>query len=671
MRFASKPLASADPCRRAHPPERPDVQPIGASRFSFVHLNPKRSSLPLPPARPRGRRLHASVQGALFMGFAALLLALATVLPVRTVAAQTPIFTSADLESELTSREAQLIAAVNVERQTAGLLPLRWNRNLSEAARWFARDAVITQPTCGPEDSLGRGPGTRMRAFGYANISQWGEALACGFTEPAAAVNAWMYGDPQRGVLMNPDAREAGAGYFYSQESRRGFVVFVAATDPAFAPVVINGEALSTAAPQVTLTVHPQPSPAVAMKVSNSPDFDAVAWEPYATEKQWTLEAGQGWHTVYVLLRSSENQTQLLSDTIYLGDSVARSEISLSQATNIGTAFSAASMPSLAAPLVRLSLDWSYDSSDPTFLVYQGSPLVEDDAAAVGGSVVRLVGGDRPGVVRGALATLPVNKSLTAYFRLKVSDNRGNAEVARLVVRANGQEFGPLVLKASDFAQPEQFQEFAVDFAFPSSALTSQTEVEVERNGAPDIVVDAVRFYGQPLSTRAPILWTTGSSAFRGQGVVARTQDAAGMGAPFYIVGAPVDAASALPELAPTLKPSPDTLVFKSMKGDITPANAAVVVCAAWCANVTWQATAQAPWLVVTPSYEGVIVRANPTGLAQGVYETTLTITPGPGVNAASSSVAVQLQVDGAEPVAPLDPRDVTTQVYLPTTMRP
>lgn len=663
MRLASKPLASADPRRRAHPPERPDVQPTGASRSSFVHFSRKQSAHPRLPGR---HRLHG-----LIIGLAALLLALVTGLPVKSAAAQTPTINFAELESELTSREAQLIAAVNVERQQAGLMPLRWNRNLSDAARWFARDAVLTHPICGHVDSLGRGPGTRVRAFGYANVAQWGEAVACGFTEPAAAVNAWMYGDPQRGVLMDAGAREAGAGYFYSQELRRGYVVFTAAADPTFAPVVINGEALSTASPQVTLALHPQPSPAVTMKVSNSPNFDTVAWEPFATVKQWTLEAGQGWRTVYVLLRSSDNQTQLLSDSIYLGDSVARSEISLSQATNIGTAFSAAGMPSLAASTVRLSLDWSYDSSDPTMLVYRGTQIVEDDAAAIGGSVVRLKGGDRPGLARGTLATLPVNKLLTAYFRLKVSDNRGDAEVARLVVRADGREFGPLVLKASDFAQPEQFQEYAIDFAFPSPPLTSQAEVQVERTGAPDIVWDAVRFYGQPISTREPIVWTTGSSTFRGQGVLARTQDAAQMGVPFYIVGAPVDAASALPGVVPTLKPTPDTLVFKSMSGAVVPANAAVVVCAAWCADVTWQATAQAPWLVVTPSYEGIIVRANPTGLAKGVYESFITVTPGAGVNAAQSTLAVQLRVDGAEPVAPLDPGSITTRVYLPTTMRP
>ncbi len=502
-------------------------------------------------------------------------------------------------------------------------------------------------------------------------MAVWGEAIVCGFTEPNSAVTAWMFGDPQRSVLMNPDAHEAGAGYYFSEALGRGFVVFDVAADSAFGPVVINNEAILSKTPQVTLTLHPQPVPAVAMKVSNTPDFDAVAWEPFATSKAWTLEAGEGWRTVYVLLRSGNNQTQMLSDMIYLGESVRISEISLTQATNIGTAFSAPSLPAVESPLVRLSLDWSLDSSDPAFLVYRGPQVVEADTACVGGSVLRMLGDTSPGLARGILYTLPVNKLLTAYFRLKVSTNQGSAEVARLKVRAGGQDFGPLVIKADDFAQAEQFQEFAIDFAFPSPALSADVEVWVERTGAADVVVDAVRFYGQPLSTRAPIVWGTGSTAFRGQGVLARTQDEAGVGDPFYIVGSPINVANEMPDIVTRLAAAPNSLIFKSANGDILPANAAVVVCTAGCEDATWQLSVNVPWLTVTPSYEGMIVRANAAGLPKGVYESIITVTPGPGLGATASTVAVQLLVDGAAPVAPLRPVEIKEYVYLPLATRP
>ena len=659
---ARRSLAFADSHRQMHPPERSGVWPSGAARISSFLFKQRLS--------PRSSNPAARRAGNLLLAFVALLLLMAGALPARSAAAQSPIFSVANLETELTSREAQLIAAVNVERQIAGLLPLRWNRNMSEAARWFARDAVLNGPICGHTDSLGRGTGTRLRAFGYSNIDTWGQAIVCGFTEPHAAVAAWMYGGEARAALLNPNAREAGAGYFYSQELSRGFVVLDVAADPTFAPVVINNEAVSTSSAQVTLALHPQISPSVAMKISNTPDFDAVAWEPFATQKSWVLEAGTGWRTVYVLLRCENNQTQFLSDTIYLGDSLDNAEISLSQATNIGTAFGASGLPA-TMPSVRLSLDWSYDSGDPTFIIYRGPQHVDVDATAIGGSALRMLGSDQPGLARGTLTTLPVEKMLTAYFRIKLSNNQGGAEVARLSVRADGREFGPLVLRASDFAQPEQYQEFGLDFAFPAPAASTQVEVQVERTGAADVVVDAVRFYGQPISAQNTIVWTTGSSTFRQQGVLARAQSDAGVGAPFYMVGAPVDAASEMPAPVPTLVASPTLLLFRSAANVVVPANAAVAVCSGWCENATWQAAANAPWLVVTPSYEGVIVRANPTGLAKGVYETTITITPGPGVNAASSSVQVQLVVDGDAPLAPVNPIAATAHVYLPVTARP
>jgi uncharacterized protein YkwD len=614
----------------------------------------------------------ARTYSRLILALVALLLTLSSALPALPAHAQTPNLNFDDPESELLLREAQLIAFANAERQKEGLLPLRWNRNISEAARWFARDAVLTKITCGSTDSLGRGPGTRLRAFGYTNMLAYGEAVACGFTEPHAAVAAWMYEENARKAIMNPDAREAGAGYFYSQELSRGYVVFDVAVDPTFAPVVINNEALSTPSPNVTLTVHPQPSPAVAMKVSNSPDFAAVAWEPYAAQKAWALEAGEGWRTVYVLLRGADNQTQMLSDIIYLGDSIDCSEVSLAQATKIGTAFTASGLPPAASPSVRLSLDWSYDSSDPTFLVYRGPQLVDEDSTAIGGSALRLVSGERPGLARGILNTLPVNKLLTAYFRVKVSNNQGTAEVARLTVRADGQEFGPLVLKAEDFATADTYQEFSIDFAFPAPNATTQAEVQVERTGASDIVIDAVRFYGQPLSTRNPIVWSTGSTTFRGQGVLARTQSASGVGAPFYIAGAPVDAAAEMPGHVPALQTLPTQLTFKSQMGNVMPVNAAVAVCADWCANVTWQTSGHAPWLSVTQSYEGIIVHPNPAGLTQGVYDTTITISPSTSsgtdtaAGASPLTVSVRLLVDGAEAPKPLDPGEITTNIYLP-----
>ena len=82
-------------------------------------------------------------------------------------------------------------------------------------------------------------------------------------------------------------------------------------SDVAYAPVVINEEAPSTRSPQVHLYIHnlpratamPSPGPATDMMVANNPQFAGASWEPFRAEKEWGLEEGTGWRTVYVKTR--------------------------------------------------------------------------------------------------------------------------------------------------------------------------------------------------------------------------------------------------------------------------------------------------------------------------------------------------------------------------------
>ncbi len=135
MFSATRSLARAAYRRPAHPPEHLGVLSNGATRFTLVpfkQLAVKRTAhSPQPAANPPVR-----YGASLTLVLVALLMVVTSVLPAHTAAAaETPVLNVNDLEAELTSREAQLVAAVNVERVKEGLLPLRWNRNLSEAAR--------------------------------------------------------------------------------------------------------------------------------------------------------------------------------------------------------------------------------------------------------------------------------------------------------------------------------------------------------------------------------------------------------------------------------------------------------------------------------------------------------------------------------------------------------
>jgi uncharacterized protein YkwD len=43
---------------------------------------------------------------------------------------------------DLFFNELQVVYLTNLKRREAGLAPLRWNREISEAARWFAQNSV-------------------------------------------------------------------------------------------------------------------------------------------------------------------------------------------------------------------------------------------------------------------------------------------------------------------------------------------------------------------------------------------------------------------------------------------------------------------------------------------------------------------------------------------------
>jgi hypothetical protein len=60
--------------------------------------------------------------------------------------------------------EARTVYLGNLARRDNGLLPLRWNRQLSEAARWFSWDSAENRPGgyCGHQDTQGHWPDWRV-----------------------------------------------------------------------------------------------------------------------------------------------------------------------------------------------------------------------------------------------------------------------------------------------------------------------------------------------------------------------------------------------------------------------------------------------------------------------------------------------------------------------------
>lgn len=577
--------------------------------------------------------------------------------PVVLPTQETPAFTT-DLSAEMIWREAQLVAAVNEKRRAAGVAPVRWNRELSEAARWFARDVVETPAPCGNVDSLKRGPGARLRAFGFTQLTKYGEMVVCGFTEPPAAVAAWMATESQRSVLFDPALREVGAGYYYNIDKGRGYIVLDLSVDPDYGPAVINGEALSTASTVVTLSVYNQTSPGVAMKVSNVPTFEGANWEPFVTERPWTLENGRGWRWVYVLIRDDVGRTSLLSDVIYLGGSPPITEISLDQATNIGQGFSLNGLKPPQNARVRLSLGWLVDSQDPGFAVLQGPAMAVDEDDALGGNALRMLAGEMDGLAYATIYDLPTDRVLTAYVRLKSPLVGGSQEIGQLRILAGDEIINARTLSTGDFDAADAYQEFALDFAFGATPALNLLQVEIARTGEVDLTVDAVRFFGRALAVEKAGLWSSGSSYYRSRGVVGRWEGDDGVGEPFDVAFATVDAA-AMPVGAPAIAPDQATIQFVSENGVLSESSRTIFVCEPGCAGVRWEATTESSWLRVYKANDGFVLAPKVEGLTRGPYiglvKLTPTSVPG-GVKLSPASVYVELLVNYPDPTP--DPED-------------
>ncbi len=240
---------------------------------------------------------------------------------------------------ELMLDEARLVHLGNLERHARGIPPLRWNRQLTDAARWYSWDSTENRPAgfCGDsgvEDTAGRRPADLARAFGYLGLAG-SRNMECRYIKPDDIAQIWRRDPISRINLLSPRVREIGVGY-YRRSDGRGYVTLDFGVDPAYAPVVIENEAITTLTPNVNLYIYDR-SPgggfaslgaATHMMISNSPCFTGATWEPYAANRSWTLESGEGWRQVYVKTRDVFGRTLTVSDTIYLGAHAPLDEIS-------------------------------------------------------------------------------------------------------------------------------------------------------------------------------------------------------------------------------------------------------------------------------------------------------------------------------------------------------
>lgn len=339
-----------------------------------------------------------------------------------------------------------------------------------------------------------------------------------------------MNSSGHRANLLNPVHREVGLGYYRRNSDGRGYVVQMFGNDAVYAPVIIENEAISTSNPNVNLYIYDRSTgggfagfgAATQMMVSNNPDFSGENWEPYSANKAWSLEPGTGWREVYVKTRDVFNRTMTVSDSIYLGENFAIEQLTAAQLSTTRSTVTLFNLNGSGFPQVQFSLGWLADDTFSTFQKWWGNGERVNDSDAWGGTSYRLYPGDGESFAWVYDTEFVKDTPMVAYFRLKVNSNASGSEVARISIAAAGTEYGPISLRGTDFAAPNQYQEFALPFTFNQNPNDVFLILQIWRSGSADVFVDAVSIFSAPQPVTSPLTWAVPGGNYRGQGVWAR-----------------------------------------------------------------------------------------------------------------------------------------------------
>ena len=548
--------------------------------------------------------------------------------------------------------EARTVYLGNLARRQNGLPPLRWNWQLTAAARWFSWDSVENRPEpyCGHQDTLGGWPDWRARHFGYKGAAG-AENAFCGYVSPEQGIEGWLVSPDHRANLLDPNSREIGLGYYLREGDGRGYVTQDFGHDRAYAPLVIEDEALNTTSPRVNLYIYDSaPSLSFAgmgaiqeMMVANDPCFSGAVWEPYRAEKPWTLEPGEGWRSVYVKTRDRLGRTAVVSDSIYLGATVPLDELGPAQMSSTQEqvtlyALDGGGLPPLEAsgslPLVQFSLGWLADDTFATFGLQWGNGERVNDAQAWGGSAFRLRPGAGESYAWVWTTDFVRNLPLVAYFRLKVSDNSSPTEVGRISIKGGSTDYGPLSLKGSDFPLADAYQEFPLAFTFSPTPDDPFLIFNFWRSGEAELYVDAVTIYTAPQPVEASLAWQVPGGNYRGQGIWVRYTDGSARFSP---------RAEGITRPSGLAASPGSVLMLAERQG--RPAPYLLSVHRLGCQLFTWRARSEANWLHLEAAGDTLWLTADATGLGAGAYQGSVTIEAEGLAGVAPVSVAVTLIV--------------------------
>lgn len=115
------------------------------------------------------------------------------------------------LPPEATPAE-QLLWYINEARRLHNLPPLSYSYELTIAAQMHTEDMVAT-PGIMHQGSDGSNPIQRQQRYGYQGY-YGGEAVAWGWESAVPVVEFWVNSPPHRILILDPNIREVGVGYF-------------------------------------------------------------------------------------------------------------------------------------------------------------------------------------------------------------------------------------------------------------------------------------------------------------------------------------------------------------------------------------------------------------------------------------------------------------------------
>ena len=226
---------------------------------------------------------------------------------------------------------------VNQARTDEGLAPYGFSSLLTAAAQRHADD-LAAHEIWSHTGSDGSTPRQRIAEAGYAAWT-WnggeliaGENFWTGYGTIEDAMTFFLEDPPHRDNLLSATYREIGIGVATDGAGRNYYVLDFGAR-PNVLPIFINDGAASTDNPQIAIRLTNEEArpggegaaymgQAIEIRISNTPEFGDLPWQPWGELVPWALPDAPGEHTVYVQFRDAAGRIAASADTIFLSEGV-------------------------------------------------------------------------------------------------------------------------------------------------------------------------------------------------------------------------------------------------------------------------------------------------------------------------------------------------------------